>query len=292
MQPLRGRQASNHFIPAATWSILAARPGVRMTWGRCFWTFLNKTFGLVRGRFTSRLLLGFVATSITFLTACPSKTPVAVTPPPSPPQPTATIEAAPASVQAGQAVVITWKTENATDITIDRLGTVPASGFTTVTPSESTTYRLTAKGPGGVQQADAHIAVAVAASTDESMNNSEKWFPEAESTRLDIFFDTDDFSIRSDQFVTIQNDAAFLKQHPGLRIVVEGHCDQMGSTEYNLVLGDRRATEVKSALEKAGVSSSRMRAISYGKEQPFCTEESEACSRLNRRAHITPNVQR
>ena len=77
-----------------------------------------------------------------------------------------------------------------------------------------------------------------------------------------------------------------------MRIVVEGHCDEMGSTEYNLALGDKRAAEVKAALEKAGVTSSRIRTVSYGKEQPVCTETTENCFRLNRRAHITPDLQR
>lgn len=260
--------------------------------GRSLLTRLNQSFRLAPGNFTSRLLLGLMAISIPFLAGCPSKTTVAATPAAPPlPAPTATIQATPATAQPGQAVVITWKTENASDITIDPLGAVQASGSATVTPGESTTYHLTAKGPGGVQQSDARITVTASAEA-EPANDPEKWLTETESTRLDIFFDTDDFSIRSDQFVTIQNDAAFLKRHPGVRIVVEGHCDEMGSTEYNLALGDRRAIEVRSALEKAGVNPVRMRAVSYGKEQPFCAEESDGCSKLNRRAHIAPDVER
>ena len=77
-----------------------------------------------------------------------------------------------------------------------------------------------------------------------------------------------------------------------MRIVVEGHCDELGSTEYNIALGEARATQVKAALEKAGVNSTRMRTISYGKEQPVCIEQSEDCFRRNRRAHITPDMQR
>jgi peptidoglycan-associated lipoprotein len=255
-------------------------------------TPLNRFFRLVTGHFRSRLLLGFIALSVVLLAGCPSKTPVAeAPPPPPPPAPTATIEAAPATVQPGQPVVITWKTENATDVSIDAVGAVPASGSKTVTPTESTTYRLTAKGPGGVQESDARITV-LSPSAQGTANSSEEALPTEASTRLDVFFDTDDYSIRPDQFVTIKNDAAFLKEHPEVKIVVEGHCDEMGSTEYNLALGDKRAAEVKVALEKAGVSPSRMRSISYGKEQPFCQEESDACWRLNRRAHIVPDLQR
>jgi len=253
---------------------------------------LNRCFRRVTGHFRYLLLLALLALSVALLTGCPSKTPVAeAPPPPPPPAPTATIEAAPATVQPGQPVVITWKTENATDVTIDALGAVPASGSKTVTPNESTTYRLRAKGPGGVQESDARITV-VAPSAEVPANNAEEAPPTDATTRLDVFFDTDDYSIRPDQYVTIKNDAAFLKEHPEVRIVVEGHCDEMGSTEYNLALGDKRAAEVKFALEKAGVSSSRMRAISYGKEQPFCQEESDTCWKLNRRAHIKYDLQR
>jgi peptidoglycan-associated lipoprotein len=245
------------------------------------------------GHFRSCLLLGFAVLCIAIFSGCPNKTPVAQTPPPPPPPaPAATIEATPATVQPGQQVVITWKTENATDVSIDPVGAVQASGSTTVTPSDSTTYHLTAKGPGGVQVADARITVAAPSTQPEATNTTEESLPTGETIRFDIFFDIDEFSIPPNQFATIRNDAAFLKEHPDLRIVVEGHCDELGSTEYNLALGDKRAAEVKLALEKAGVSPSRIRTISYGKEQPFCQEESDACWKMNRRAHIVPDLER
>jgi len=262
-----------------------------MAGGPSFLIWPNKTFRILPGSFKSCLQLGLVVLSVALLLGCPSKTPVARTPaPPPPPAPTATIAATPATAQPGQAVVISWKTENATDISIDPLGAVQGSGSTAVTPNGSTTYRLTAKGPGGVQEAHVRVTVVVS-SAERPMNTSEGALTAEEATRLDVFFDTNDYSIRPDQFVTIQNDAAFLKEHPDLRIVIEGHCDETGSAEYNLALGDRRAAEVENALEKAGVSPSRMRSISYGKEQQFCTDESDTCWRLNRRAHIVPDTQ-
>lgn len=249
----------------------------------------NITFHILPRTFKCCLQLGLVALSVAFFASCPSKTPVARTPaPPPPPAPAASIEVTPATAPPGQAVVISWKTENATDISIDPLGAVQSSGSKTVTPNESTTYRLTAKGPGGVQQAEARVTVVAAAT---GTRNPEEELTAQDSTRLDVFFDTNDYFIRPDQSGTIQKDAAFLNEHPDLRIVIEGHCDETGSTEYNLALGDRRAEEVKDALEKAGVNPSRMRSVSYGKEQQFCTEESEACWRLNRRAHIVPDTQ-
>jgi peptidoglycan-associated lipoprotein len=228
--------------------------------------------------------------AVLWLSGCPSKTPVAPAPPPAPPPaPTVSIDVSPATVQQGQPVTVTWKTENATDVTIDQIGAVQPNGAQSVTPTESSTYHITAKGPGGVQEADARVTVVAAASAGVGSSDDETLASDA--NRLDIFFDLDDFTIRPDQVATIKTDAQFLKNHPDMRIVVEGHCDELGSTEYNLALGDKRAEEVKAALEKAGVSSSRVRAITYGKEFPFCTEQTEDCWKQNRRAHITPDVQ-
>jgi peptidoglycan-associated lipoprotein len=243
-------------------------------------------------RFTKGLIqFAAITVLVAILTGCPpKKAPVAqAPPPPPPPAPTAAIEASPVQVQQGQPVTITWKTENATDVAIAQIGAVQANGSQTVTPTESTTYHLTAKGAGGVQEADARVTV-VAAAASQPASGSEGNLSDA-ANRLDVFFDLDDYSIRPDQVATIQTDAQFLKEHPDVRIVVEGHCDELGSTEYNLALGDKRAAEVKTALEKAGVSPSRMRVVSYGKEFPVCTDQTENCFSMNRRAHITPDVQ-
>jgi peptidoglycan-associated lipoprotein len=245
------------------------------------------------GPIKSSLYLMGVTALVALLTACPPKTPVAqAPPPPPPPTPTATIDATPGTVQQGQPVTITWKTENATDVAIAQVGAVQPNGSQTLTPTESTTYHITAKGPGGVQEADARVTV-VSAASDEQPSSSADTSASADAVnRLDVFFDLDDYQIRGDQVTTIQTDAQFLREHTDMRIVVEGHCDEMGSTEYNLALGDKRATQVKAALEKAGIPSTRMRVVSYGKELPVCSESSESCWRMNRRAHITPDLQR
>jgi len=257
------------------------------------WIWPTTNFRGARGRVRLYLSLLALMLSVAVLSGCPSKTPVAQTPPPAPPPPpTASLEATPATVQAGQAITITWKTENATDVSIEQIGAVQPNGSQTLTPTESTTYHLRAKGPGGVQESDARITVTGMAAGAPGAPGSEELPAGDAVSRLDIFFDLDDFSIRPDQQATIKNDADFLKQHPEVRIVVEGHCDEMGSTEYNLALGDKRAAQVKIALEKAGVSSGRVRTISYGKEQPFCQEQNDSCWSMNRRAHIVPDMQR
>jgi len=227
------------------------------------------------------------------LSGCPNNTPVANNQPapPPPPSPTATISVSPDTVQQGQSVTVAWKTENATDVAIAQIGAVTPIGSQTVVPAESVTYHITAKGPGGVQEADARVTVVAAAAPEPQPAAANTGLADNEN-RLDVFFDLDDYSIRPDQMNTIHTDAQFLKDHPDVTIVVEGHCDELGSTEYNLALGDKRAAEVKGALLKSGVNSTRIRTVSYGKELPVCSEQTEECWGLNRRAHITPDVQR
>jgi peptidoglycan-associated lipoprotein len=85
----------------------------------------------------------------------------------------------------------------------------------------------------------------------------------------------------------VQQDARFLIAHPYMKLLISGHCDERGSEEYNLTLGDTRADTVRDQLERLGVQADRIRTISYGKEKPFCAEESESCWQLNRRAHFS-----
>jgi peptidoglycan-associated lipoprotein len=81
--------------------------------------------------------------------------------------------------------------------------------------------------------------------------------------------------------------AAFLVAHPDIRVVIGGYCDDRGSAEYNLALGENRANSAKTALVTAGVASARIRVVSYGKEKQFCTEENETCWQENRRAQFS-----
>ena len=100
----------------------------------------------------------------------------------------------------------------------------------------------------------------------------------------DIFFDYDTDAIRTDAQATLSKDAGYLVSHPDVKIVIGGYCDERGSDEYNLALGQKRADATKNALVTAGVAGTRIRVISYGKEKPFCTESNEACWQQNRRA--------
>lgn len=103
----------------------------------------------------------------------------------------------------------------------------------------------------------------------------------------DIFFDFDRFVIRDDARSGLEANAGLLKSLSGVKILIEGHCDERGTSAYNLVLGERRAQAATQYLRDLGVSSSQMQITSYGKERPFCSEHSEACWQSNRRAHFT-----
>ena len=100
----------------------------------------------------------------------------------------------------------------------------------------------------------------------------------------DIFFDYDAYDIRTDAQATLAKDASYLGSHPDMKVVIGGYCDERGSNEYNLALGQNRANIAKNALVTAGVAAGRIRVVSYGKEKPFCTESNEECWQLNRRA--------
>lgn len=219
------------------------------------------------------------------LSACKKK--VAPPPPPPPPPaaaPTASLTANPNSIDKGQSSTLSWETSNATDVSIDSVGAVRPTGSQSVSPVESTTYTLTAKGPGGTQQATARITVnappppppAASATEEELFSQNVK----------DIYFDYDKSDVRSDQQSAVQGDIAFLRQHTNISFTVEGHCDERGSTEYNLALGDSRASAVRNALVQGGVAADKVKTISYGKERPFCTESNEQCWQQNRRGHF------
>ncbi len=205
-------------------------------------------------------------------------------PPPPPPAPTAMLSAEPSTIEPGQSATLAWNTENATAVTLDGQS-VDANGSKAVSPSESTTYSLIAKGPGGTQDASARITVTQPPPPPPPAGPSdEELF--AQNIKH-IFFDYDKYDIRPDQQPALQADAEWLLQHPSVSFMIEGHCDERGSIEYNMALGDSRATSVKIALVQAGVTPERIHTVSFGKEKPFCTESNETCWEQNRRGYFT-----
>jgi peptidoglycan-associated lipoprotein len=217
---------------------------------------------------------------------CKTKT----TPPPPPPPPkapTATLSANPASIQRGQSATLTWSTENATDVAMDG-NKVDASGSQTVSPTQTTTYHLTAKGSGGTQEATAQVSVAAppppAATPAPTPNvTDEQLFAQMVK---DVYFDYDKAELRADAQQSLAQAAQLIKQK-GWKVQIEGNCDERGSTEFNLSLGEHRADSARQALIQNGVSADSVKTISYGKEKPQCSESNEECWQKNRRDHFT-----
>ena len=107
----------------------------------------------------------------------------------------------------------------------------------------------------------------------------------AEKPMAEAYFDLDQSALRDDARAAVSRNADWMKRWMSTRVTVEGHCDSRGSAEYNLALGQRRASAVKDYLVSLGVSADRVTVVSKGKEQPVCTEQNEACWQLNRRGH-------
>jgi peptidoglycan-associated lipoprotein len=222
--------------------------------------------------------------TLTWVAGCHHPVPPPPPPPPeaTSPAPTATITVTPSTINAGGSAVLAWKTSDATDTSIDGIGAVNTYGTQNVSPTESTTYHLVVRGPGGSTDATARLTVNAAAPPPvASETMTEELF---EQSVKPAFFDYDSFDLRPDAQTVMAQDAAFLSQHPTLKVVIGGYCDDRGSAEYNLALGENRANAAKQALVNGGVSPDRIRTVSYGKEKQFCTQADEACWQQNRRA--------
>lgn len=203
--------------------------------------------------------------------------------------PTASITADPLSIDLGQSVVLNWRTQNANVVTIDGIGQVNANGTQTVTPANSTNFHLVAKGDGGTTEANVRVTVNVPVAPTPPASESADMGSDAafHQNVQDVFFDYDSFDLRPDAQTSVAQAAAYLTANPAIRIVIGGYCDDRGSAEYNLALGENRANSAKTALVAAGVAPGRIRVVSYGKEKQFCTEENETCWQQNRRAQFS-----
>jgi peptidoglycan-associated lipoprotein len=200
--------------------------------------------------------------------------------------PTAQLTATPTVISAGDQVQLSWRTTDATTVSIDGIGDVPTTGVKTVTPEASTTYHLAARGEGGTAEASVRVTVNAPPAVVVPSNtlSAEEEF---KANVQDAFFDYDTYDIRGDSQAVLAKDASYLVSHPNVRVVIGGYCDERGSNEYNLALGQNRADAAKNALIQAGVAATRIRVVSYGKEKPYCSESTEECWQQNRRAGFT-----
>ena len=227
--------------------------------------------------------------SLAFMAGC-KHTPPAAPPPPPPPapapaRPTVSLQASPTSINNGDSATLSWTSTDATTLTISpEVGAVTAQGSTKVTPSDSTTYTITASGPGGSADSSARVTVTAPPPppVQEAPDMNQLFLQEVK----DAYFDFNKADIRDDARTALGQTADFLRKYPEIKATIEGHCDDRGSTEYNLVLGDRRAAAVKAYLVSLGISADRLTTVSYGKEKPFCTEDNEECWQKNRVGHF------
>jgi peptidoglycan-associated lipoprotein len=240
-----------------------------------------------RSLYRAGLLTALAA--IVFTVGCAKKQVAAPPPPPPPPpasaRPTVTLQASPGSINKGESSTLSWNSTDATQLNIaPEVGPVTAQGSTKVTPPESTTYTITASGPGGSATATAMVNVAAPPPPPPPPP------PDYDKIFLrevrDAYFDYNKADIRPDAREALSKTADLLKNYPQFRVTIEGHCDERGSTEYNLGLGDRRAAAVKQYLVSLGISADRLSTVSFGKEKPFCMESNETCWQQNRRGHF------
>ena len=132
--------------------------------------------------------------------------------------------------------------------------------------------------------------VAKPAVEEKSPAQKEEPIPAAEEKKIlelkNAFFDFDKSIIREDAKAPLQSNAEFLRANKNTKIVIEGHCDERGTIEYNIALGQRRAESAKRYLINLGIDASRISTVSYGKERPFCKEHNEDCYQRNSRPHF------
>jgi len=103
---------------------------------------------------------------------------------------------------------------------------------------------------------------------------------------MDVLFDYDSYRIRQDAKTALDSTAGWLKNNKNINVIIEGHCDERGTNEYNLALGEKRAKTVKDYLASSGIKPARMEISTYGEERPVCTMQNEVCYQKNRRAHF------
>ncbi len=232
------------------------------------------------------------AVALVFSGGCAKKKAPIEPPPPPPPvekaKPTVNLTASPTTIQKGKSSTLRWSSTDATNLAINQgIGDVSTSGSRSVSPSSSTTYTITAKGEGGTASASARVTVTTPPTPPRPKKKIGPTIEQLFKEKVkDIYFNYDQSDVRGDSKKALAKAATFLKQNPRIRFSIEGHCDERGSGEYNLGLGDRRANSTLSYLSSLGISSSRAKTISYGKERPQCSESSESCWKRNRRAHF------
>lgn len=238
--------------------------------------------------------------SLTIISGCKKKTQVASRPPvdrpapvettrPSAPAPTIELTATPTSITRGASTMLRWSSSNSDSVVIDSgVGNVAAEGSVSISPLESTTYTATASGAGGEAKASARVTVVRGTDRGEISQTDVQALRQAiaEGKIRPIFFSYDSAELSAEARQILEENSRWFRQYQGADIVVEGHCDERGTEEYNLALGDRRAQAAAAYLIQLGVGSNRLESISYGEERPLDPGHTETAWAKNRRAEF------
>lgn len=210
----------------------------------------------------------------------------------------ASLTAEPSSVERGASVTLKWSTAGAVSTELNEgIGAVQVTGSREVFPTRDTEYVLLAKNPAGeLTTARALVTVRSPAPVDLppgdglSARDRQTRIQQLRDELRDAYFDYDSSSIRPDAEAALRHDAGVLRtlfaEFPEETVLIEGHCDERGTSEYNLALGDQRAASSREFLITLGAPAARLRQVSMGEEVPQCRESNERCYQANRRAHV------
>jgi peptidoglycan-associated lipoprotein len=203
-------------------------------------------------------------------------------------------EIEPSVIEPGQQAILRWKVSGAKDVIISpAVGPVSTEGTRKISPHATALYTIVAGASKDPAAASALLRVlktesAKARATDRPMSELEEFSSEVH----DIYFDFNRAELRTDALKALDSNARVLKEIMAtlnsLRVVIEGHTDELGSAQYNLALGDQRARVVKDLLTSYGLPGDRLRVVSFGDEMPQCAAPSDDCRSRNRRVHFHP----
>ncbi|MDA0204334.1 MAG: OmpA family protein [Acidobacteria bacterium] len=233
-----------------------------------------------------------------FAAGCKKEVPPQPPPPPpapvqapAPARPTVTISAEPSSIERGKSATLRWSSSNATSASLNQgIGTVPASGSREIFPTNTTSYTIEVTGAGGNATASVEVVVRAPPPPPPPPPARDDFSTALRRSVNDTYYDYDKYDVRPDAEPVLRANASALKDlfasYANGRVLVEGHCDERGSNEYNLALGDRRASAARDFLVTLGVSAGKLSTVSYGEERPQCTTADESCWQRNRRAHF------
>ena len=211
--------------------------------------------------------------------------------PPVASAPSLEIHVEPSVIQRGGSSLLSWETRGADEVRIDQgIGVVDPSGRIKLFPEATTSYRLSATGPGGTVERSVTIEVS---SDPTGAIEQEDLFATGRGDEIPlgvepVFFGFDSSGLDDESMATLEANARWLSQpeNAHLHFVLEGHCDERGTDEYNLALADRRAQVARQFLVESGIDAARMTTIALGEERPFDSGRSEEAWASNRRVHF------